>query len=223
MIDPRPALIEFGEELMTRPPRPWERGTEPWDRFAAIWQVQPGRMSSNGVEFHGTRWQGAAIPAVRDAEDLLEGFRREIGWGAVVLTLDQVAGAARVHLFGGDTDPIWEKTVATEPDVAERAFELFGTGMALPDRASANWIPLRADQSELAGLTGKLLVPDPADDDGRPAQLPPGTQYVAIIDDEPTVNLTVRVWAPGVVSSPFVRYDQLACRTPQTIESLLGT
>ena len=27
MIDPRPSLIEFGEDLMTRPQRPWERDT----------------------------------------------------------------------------------------------------------------------------------------------------------------------------------------------------
>lgn len=217
------ALPIVGEDLLTRPARPWERGAEPWDRFAAMFAFQPGRLSSNGVAYHGNRWEGAAIPDIRDAEEMLEDCRREIGWGALVLTLDRIAGAAGVHLFGGDTDPIWVKTVATEPDIAERAFELFGTGMELPDRENSDWIPVRADQRDLAGLTGKLLVADPTDDAGRPADLPPGTRCVSIIDDEPTPMLTVRVWVPSMEEPQFVRHGQLACLEPRTIESLWGT
>ncbi|WP_443678127.1 DUF7161 family protein [Nocardia australiensis] len=68
---------------------------------------------------------------------------------------------------------------------------------ALPERDNAEWTPLSVDQTELAGITGKLLVTEPTDDAGWPAELPPGTEYVAIIDDEPNVHVTLRVWTPG--------------------------
>lgn len=73
------------------------------------------------------------------------------------------------------------------------------------------WQIVRIDQTGLAGSVGRLLTSDPTDDAGWPADFPPGTTEVTIVDDAPGPLLTLRVHPAGTPSNVvFVRFDQLA-------------
>jgi hypothetical protein len=75
------------------------------------------------------------------------------------------------------------------------------------------WIPVRYDQTGLAGQTARLLTDLPTDDAGVPADLPDGTTEVIVVDDTPNPTLTVRVHSVGSdADTSFVRFDQLAVR-----------
>jgi hypothetical protein len=98
-------------------------------------------------------------------------------------------------------------TPDNQADIANRAFRLFGEGdVDQPE----DWEPVRVDQTGLKGRTAKLLVSQPTDDAGWPAELPPDTTEVIVFDDEPTPLLTVRVFVPSMDRFTFVRFDQLA-------------
>ncbi|MFT4127030.1 MAG: hypothetical protein QM662_12485 [Gordonia sp. (in: high G+C Gram-positive bacteria)] len=72
------------------------------------------------------------------------------------------------------------------------------------NRASANTppapsrpVPIRFDQTGLAGRTAVLLTDLPTDTAGVPVDLPPGTRRVVVLDDTPDPTLTLRVHPVG--------------------------
>jgi len=66
-------------------------------------------------------------------------------------------------------------------------------------------------QSGLSGKRARVLVDQPTDEVDFPADLPPGTTSVIIIDDAPNPHHTLRVYAPKDPSKiALVVYDQLA-------------
>jgi hypothetical protein len=76
------------------------------------------------------------------------------------------------------------------------------------------WVPVRYDQTGLAGQTARLLTDLPTDDAGVPADLPDGTAEVVVVDDTPNPTLTLRVHPVGsAADTSFVRFDQLAVRS----------
>ncbi|MFC8081127.1 hypothetical protein ACFUN8_36975 [Streptomyces sp. NPDC057307] len=81
------------------------------------------------------------------------------------------------------------------------------------DGGTPRWRRIRPDQVGLAGTVARLLTAEPTDDAGWPADLPPETAEVVIVDDTPGPLLTVRVHPVGDSSAvSFVRFDQLAVR-----------
>ena len=71
--------------------------------------------------------------------------------------------------------------------------------------------PLSYAQSGLSGKQARVLVDEPTDEIDWPADLPPGTKSVIIVDDTPNPHHTLRVHPlddPSRVA--LVVYDQLA-------------
>jgi hypothetical protein len=72
-------------------------------------------------------------------------------------------------------------------------------------------VPLRYDQKGLRGRRALVLVDEPTDEIDWPADLPPGTTTVIILDDEPNPHHTLRVHPPDDPDRvALVVYDQLA-------------
>jgi hypothetical protein len=70
--------------------------------------------------------------------------------------------------------------------------------------------PLRYNQRGLRGRLARLLVEEATDEIDRPADLPPGTDTVVIIDDQPNPHHTLRVHPPDDTTRvALVVYDQL--------------
>ena len=66
-------------------------------------------------------------------------------------------------------------------------------------------------QTGLSGKRARVLVDQPTDEIDFPADLPPGTQTVVIVDDAPNPHHTLRVYSPKDPSKvALVVYDQLA-------------
>lgn len=66
-------------------------------------------------------------------------------------------------------------------------------------------------QTGLRGRRAGVLVDEPTDETDWPADLPPGTTSVVIIDDTPNPHHTLRVHPVGDPSRvALVVYDQLA-------------
>lgn len=88
----------------------------------------------------------------------------------------------------------------------------YAEGMVADGHGEASrWQVIRIDQTGLTGTTARLLTPDPTDDAGWPADLPPGTTEVVLADDTPGPLLTLRVHPVGDSSKvAYVRFDQLA-------------
>lgn len=73
-----------------------------------------------------------------------------------------------------------------------------------------HWRPVDATETGLAGRARRLLTDDPTDDAGWPADLPPGTTEVIIVDDTPNPNASLKVRTPDGSRAALVRFDQLA-------------
>lgn len=66
-------------------------------------------------------------------------------------------------------------------------------------------------QTGLSGKVAQVLVDEPTDETDWPADLPPGTKSVVILDDTPNPHQTLRVHPVGDPSQiALVVYDQLA-------------
>lgn len=75
--------------------------------------------------------------------------------------------------------------------------------------------PLRHNQGDLRGKLARILVDEPTDEIDWPADLPPGTKTVVILDDTPNPHHTLRVHPPNDPTRiALVAYDQLALQTP---------
>lgn len=76
------------------------------------------------------------------------------------------------------------------------------------------WRPVRATDTGLKGRAARLLTSEPTDDAGWPADLPPGTTEVVIVEDTPSPTATLRVQTSGDAApkNVRVRFDQLAVR-----------
>ena len=119
--------------------------------------------------------------------------------------------------FDYDDEPPWEvppspqiylDDLAAHPRPAHRV-PAWHPGHA----AGGAWVPVRYDQTGLAGQTARLLTDPPTDDAGVPADLPAGTAEVVVVDDTPNPTLTLRVHPVGSATEvSFVRFDQLAVR-----------
>lgn len=71
--------------------------------------------------------------------------------------------------------------------------------------------PLHYAQKGLRGRLAKVLVDVPTDEIDWPADLPAGTKYVVIDDDQPNPHHTLRVHPPDQPKCiALVVYDQLA-------------
>ncbi|MGQ4601072.1 DUF7161 family protein [Nocardia sp. R6R-6] len=71
--------------------------------------------------------------------------------------------------------------------------------------------PLRYNQKGLRGRLARILVAEPTDEIDWPADLPPGTDTVVILDDEPNPHHTLRVHPPNDPTTiALVVFDQLA-------------
>lgn len=71
--------------------------------------------------------------------------------------------------------------------------------------------PLRYDQTGLQGKLAQVLVDEPTDEIDWPADLPPGTKTVVIVDDTPNPHHTLRVHPPNDPTKlALVVYDQLS-------------
>ena len=82
------------------------------------------------------------------------------------------------------------------------------------------WHCVEGDQTGLAGRRARLLTKEPTDDAGYPADLPPGTRQVVIVDDTPNPTLTLRVQTLGDHPvAAYVRFDQLAVRDEDPVET----
>ena len=79
--------------------------------------------------------------------------------------------------------------------------------------------PLPYDAKGLRGKLAHVLVDEPTDETDWPADLPPGTDRVVIVDDEPNPHHTLRVHPPddpGRIA--LVVYDQLALIELRTMD-----
>ncbi|WP_040783209.1 DUF7161 family protein [Nocardia pneumoniae] len=71
--------------------------------------------------------------------------------------------------------------------------------------------PLRYDQTGLRGRLARVLVEEPTDEIGWPADLPAGVDTVVILDDEPNPHHTLRVHPQeDPANIVLVVFDQLA-------------
>ncbi|WP_174564928.1 DUF7161 family protein [Actinomadura chibensis] len=71
--------------------------------------------------------------------------------------------------------------------------------------------PLPYNAKGLRGKLAHVLVAEPTDETNWPADLPPGTKTVIIVDDEPNPHHTLRVHPPSdPTRTALVVYDQLA-------------
>ncbi|MFC4052869.1 hypothetical protein ACFOY4_24540 [Actinomadura syzygii] len=71
--------------------------------------------------------------------------------------------------------------------------------------------PLPYNAKGLRGKLAHVLVDEPTDETDWPADLPPGTKTVIILDDEPNPHHTLRVHPPNdPAHTALVVYDQLA-------------
>ncbi|MGH3723706.1 MAG: DUF7161 family protein [Mycobacterium sp.] len=184
-----------------------------WDRYTYFMYVGEGVVKSSGFRFVGRRWYPGPTNCHGAIENIMESIRNggdlpvEDLWNAAAVTVQKDPPSGALHLFHDLDAEAWEMTPDNQTDIADRAFRLFGEGgIDQPD----DWAPVGVDQTGLKGRTAKLLVSQPTDDAGWPAELPPGTNEVIVFDDEPTPLLTVRVFVPGMDRFTFVRFDQLA-------------
>ncbi|MBA0047867.1 hypothetical protein [Mycobacteroides sp. LB1] len=184
-----------------------------WDRYVYFIYIDEGVVTSSGFRFVGRRWYPGPTNCHGAIEDIMEAIRNEGVlpaqdlWNAAVVTVRKGTPTGVLYPFLGIDAEAWEMTPDNQADIADRAFRLFGEGgVDQPD----DWEPVRVDQTGLKGRTAKLLVSEPTDDAGWPAELPPDTTEVIVFDNEPTPLLTVRVFVPGMDGFTFVRFDQLA-------------
>ncbi|WP_326547809.1 hypothetical protein QGN32_06520 [Mycolicibacterium sp. ND9-15] len=71
--------------------------------------------------------------------------------------------------------------------------------------------PIGYDQTGLRGQLAQVLVDEPTDEIDWPADLPPGTELVVVVDDTPNPHHTLRVHPVGDATRvALVVYDQLA-------------
>ncbi|MGL6234815.1 MAG: DUF7161 family protein [Segniliparus sp.] len=77
------------------------------------------------------------------------------------------------------------------------------------------WERIDYDTEGLRDRVARILVDDPEDDVGYPAELPVGTTEVVILDDTPNVHLCLRVHVAGYPEAiAYIKYDQLAVEVP---------
>jgi hypothetical protein len=177
-----------------------------WDGFTVVARFQPGATVVNTWYYVTSDPHGNEVVTAPQTISLFEELRSivEVAPEPVrvgVLTYVRASGATDLQMLS-DRD-----------DLAVFNYEAH-LGDRLRPPLAARWQVLRIDQTGLAGTTARLLTPDPTDDAGWPADLPPGTTEVVIADDTPGPLLTVRVHPvadPSAVS--FVRFDQLAVRS----------
>lgn len=76
-------------------------------------------------------------------------------------------------------------------------------------------VPIRYDQTGLAGRVAVVLTDLPTDDAGVPVDLPKGTTRVVVVDDTPNANLTLRVHPVGDNTTVvYVDHAELALDEP---------
>ncbi|EFV14847.1 DUF7161 family protein [Segniliparus rugosus] len=76
---------------------------------------------------------------------------------------------------------------------------------------SESWEPLSFDSEGLRGRLAKILVDDPVNSGLNPADLPPGTTEVVIVDDTPDVTADLAVHPVGQPDKiAIVHYNALA-------------